>query len=284
MDEKLLAELTDETGGLMEHLISRHALAKIQELPRIASNHEEAKNIIMKGTTIPAALYNGGGFIACERYATFQSGEVASPVTIKVAVLDEDLAAGAAGELSAIQELFKISEIEFYNALKKRDGKPLPLPTKIAKISAILKKFAPVALQGGPFATPLLVGYEQKEKRSKIFEVTPLGMVVDWTYRGYATIGSGRSALVVQKTVVDLVHKKHPTDLTRDEALDGLILYPLLHTYETDGASGFDMHRDVWPLVMEVTASGINPLEKEEVKERVLRIVSTLPKTRDERR
>jgi|GEM_PF-3449696 20S proteasome alpha/beta subunit len=286
-NEKLLDELINGTISLGEYLIAQHTIAGMKDTPRIAPNFEEAKKIINKATTVISALHGeGGAFIACDRYATIMSPslmETVIPIVHKVAILDDDLACGVAGSMSMAMELLVVAELEFYNALKRRDGKPLPLATKVFKIASFLRQFAPLAMQGGPFATPLLVGYERKEKKFKILELDPMGMTIDWTYKGHHTMGSGRSGMIAQKSRIDKAGK-HPDQFTREQALEDLILYPLLHTYEADPGSGFDMHRDVWPLVIEVTAAGASFIPKEEVKERVLHIVSTLPKTRDERR
>ena len=206
------------------------------------------------GTTVLGLKYADGVIMAGDRRAT--SGyTVADPKMRKVFAADDYSAiaiAGAAGQAIEMVKLFQL-ELEHY---EKITGDRLSLEGKANRLAQMIRSNFPLAMQG-LVVVPLFGGFDLGRGEGRIFYYDATGG--RWEEDDYQTTGSGG------QPAKNSLKKRWRPGLARDEALR-VAVEALVDAAEDDVATGGpDVARKIFPIAVDVTASGASDVAEDEV-------------------
>jgi proteasome beta subunit len=201
------------------------------------------------GTTIVAAVFDGGVVMAGDRRAT--AGNVISQRDIEKVLRSDEFScvgiAGVAGIGLEVVRLFQV-ELEHY---EKLEGRSLSLEGKVNRLSGLIRGNLGAAMQG-LVAVPIFAGYDEETERGRIFSYDVTGGCYE--EQRFASIGSGsvfaRGAL-----------KKLYRDGMSSEDVVLACMQALYDAADDDSATGGpDLTRRIYPVVGIVTADGFQRL------------------------
>jgi len=211
------------------------------------------------GTTIVAAIFDGGVVIAGDRRATM--GNIIAQRDIeKVFVTDDYSAAGIAGTAGLAVEAVRLFTVELQH-YEKLEGVQLTFDGKANKLASMIRGNLGAALQGLSYV-PLFAGYDldaaDPAHAGRIVSYDVVGGRYD-EYLGYAAVGSGS---VFAKSSLK---KRH--DPTADaDAVVRSVVEALYDAADDDSATGGpDTIRGIHPIVVTITAEGAVKLPAEDV-------------------
>lgn len=200
------------------------------------------------GTTIVAAVFDGGVVIGGDRRATM-GNLIAQRDIEKVYATDAHSAIGIAGAAGIALEMVRLFQIELEH-YEKIEGTTLSLHGKANRLSAMLKGNLSIALQGLA-VLPLYVGYDQDKgdaEAGRIFSYDVTGGCYEEQF--FHAIGSG--SMFAKSSLKKLWHK----DMTAEEAERALI-ESLYDAADDDTATGGpDLTRGLFPILYTITAAG----------------------------
>ncbi|MCZ6680662.1 MAG: proteasome subunit beta [Candidatus Poribacteria bacterium] len=211
---------------------------------------------LLEGTTILAAVYNGGVLIAGDRQATagFQVGERRIEKVYEVDTHSAIAIAGVAGPSIDMAQLFQV-QVEYY---EKVEGSSLSLEGKANYLSNMVKQNLGMALQGWVII-PIFAGYDLKRKQGKVFKYDVTGGRYDES-EYYATGSGGKDAQTTLK-------KLYRPDMSRDEIVK-IVVEALWDAADEDlGTGGPDFIREIFPTVKLINQTGISDVPDSEIKE-----------------
>ncbi|MDH6130861.1 proteasome beta subunit [Kitasatospora sp. MAA4] len=206
------------------------------------------------GTTIVAAVFDGGVVIAGDRRATM--GNVIAQRDIeKVFPADEYSAVGIAGTAGLAVEMVRLFQLELEH-YEKIEGAVLSLEGKANRLTTMIRGNLGMAMQGLA-VVPLFAGYDLDLGRGRIFSYDVTGGRSE--ERGFTATGSG--SVFARGSL----KKLYRDDLTADQAAT-LVVQALYDAADDDSATGGpDMARKIFPIVSLITEDGFRRLSDDEV-------------------
>ncbi|ARF81062.1 proteasome subunit beta [Kitasatospora aureofaciens] len=213
------------------------------------------------GTTIVAAVFDGGVVIAGDRRATM--GNVIAQRDIeKVFPADEYSAVGIAGTAGLAVEMVRLFQLELEH-YEKIEGTTLSLEGKANRLTSMIRGNLGMAMQGLA-VVPVFAGYDLDRGRGRIFNYDVTGGRSE--ERGFAATGSGS---VFARGSLKKLYRE---DLTAEQAVT-LVVQALYDAADDDSATGGpDLARKIFPIVSLITEDGFRRLTDAEVAETVVAI------------
>ncbi|MGE7436231.1 proteasome subunit beta [Kitasatospora sp. NPDC001175] len=208
------------------------------------------------GTTIVAAVFEGGVVIAGDRRATM--GNVIAQRDIeKVFPADEYSAVGIAGTAGLAVEMVRLFQLELEH-YEKIEGTGLSLEGKANRLTTMIRGNLGMAMQGLA-VVPIFAGYDLDLGRGRIFSYDVTGGRSK--ERGFAATGSG--SMFARGSM----KKLYRDGMTADQAAT-LVVQALYDAADDDSATGGpDFARKIFPIVSQITEDGFRRLSEEEVAE-----------------
>ncbi|MFD0401277.1 proteasome subunit beta [Kitasatospora sp. NPDC127121] len=208
------------------------------------------------GTTIVAAVFDGGVVIAGDRRATM-GNVIAQRDMEKVFPADEYSAVGIAGTAGLAIEMVRLFQLELEH-YEKIEGAVLSLEGKANRLTAMIRGNLGMAMQGLA-VVPLFAGYDLDLGRGRIFNYDVTGGRSE--ERGFAATGSG--SVFARGSM----KKLYRDGLTADQAAT-LVVQALYDAADDDSATGGpDLARKIFPIVSLITEEGFRRLTDAEVTE-----------------
>ncbi|RKE22767.1 proteasome subunit beta [Streptomyces sp. TLI_171] len=206
------------------------------------------------GTTIVAAVFDGGVVIAGDRRATM--GNVIAQRDIeKVFPADEYSAVGIAGTAGLAVEMVRLFQLELEH-YEKIEGAVLSFEGKANRLTTMIRSNLAMAMQGLA-VVPVFAGFDLDLGRGRIFTYDVTGGRSE--ERGFAATGSG--SVFARGSM----KKLYRDDLTGDQAAM-LAVQALYDAADDDSATGGpDLARKIYPIVSLITESGFRRLTEDEV-------------------
>ncbi|WP_354643402.1 proteasome subunit beta [Kitasatospora camelliae] len=206
------------------------------------------------GTTIVAAVFDGGVVIAGDRRATM--GNVIAQRDIeKVFPADEYSAVGIAGTAGLAVEMVRLFQLELEH-YEKIEGTVLSLEGKANRLTTMIRSNLAMAMQGLA-VVPMFAGYDLDLGRGRIFTYDVTGGRSE--ERGFAATGSG--SVFARGSM----KKLYRDDLSPQQAAT-LVVQALYDAADDDSATGGpDLARKIFPIVSQITDDGFRRLSDEEV-------------------
>jgi proteasome beta subunit len=205
-------------------------------------------------TTIVAVTFPGGVVMAGDRRATM--GNIIAQRDIeKVFPADEYSCVGIAGAAGIAVELVRLFQVELEH-YEKIEGTTLSIDGKANRLAAMIRSNLPMAMQGLA-VVPLFAGYDLETCEGRIFSYDVTGG--RYEEHAYHSVGSGslfaRGAL----------KKLHRVEMPEPDAVTACV-QALYDAADDDSATGGpDMTRNIFPVVVVVTAGGLRRLPDDEV-------------------
>ncbi|MEV4555646.1 proteasome subunit beta [Kitasatospora sp. NPDC049285] len=206
------------------------------------------------GTTIVAAVFDGGVVIAGDRRATM--GNVIAQRDIeKVFPADEYSAVGIAGTAGLAVEMVRLFQLELEH-YEKIEGAVLSFEGKANRLTTMIRSNLAMAMQGLA-VVPVFAGYDLDLGRGRIFTYDVTGGRSE--ERGFAATGSG--SVFARGSM----KKLYRDDLTAEQAAM-LSVQALYDAADDDSATGGpDLARKIFPIVSVITEDGFRRLDEDEV-------------------
>jgi proteasome beta subunit len=211
---------------------------------------------IPHGTTIIAAIFDGGVVMAGDRRAT-AGNMIAQRDIEKVFRSDEYSAIGIAGVAGIGVELARLFQVELEH-YEKLEGRALSLEGKANRLAGLVRANLGGAMQG-LVVVPLFAGFDEARERGRIFSYDVAGGRYE-EHRFYS-VGSGsvfaRGAL----------KKLYRDDMPADEVIMAC-MEALYDAADDDSATGGpDVARRIYPIVATITVDGFDRLSEERAGE-----------------
>jgi proteasome beta subunit len=218
---------------------------------------------IAHGTTIVAAICDGGVVMAGDRRAT--AGNMISQRDIeKVFRGDEFSCAGIAGVAGIGIDLLRLFSVELEH-YEKLEGRMLSLEGKANRLAGLVKSNLGAAMQG-LVAVPLLAGFDLETGRGRIYNFDVAGG--KYEEQRFASIGSG--SVFARGSL-----KKLYRDGMSAEDVVLVLMQALYDAADDDSATGGpDMSRRIYPSIAIVTADGYDRLSDEQARRYAEAVVS----------
>ncbi|MGW3077722.1 proteasome subunit beta [Kitasatospora sp. NPDC001132] len=208
------------------------------------------------GTTIVAAVFDGGVVIAGDRRATM-GNVIAQRDMEKVFPADEFSAVGIAGTAGLAIEMVRLFQLELEH-YEKIEGTTLSLEGKANRLTTMIRGNLGMAMQGLA-VVPLFAGYDLDLGRGRIFNYDVTGGRSE--ERGFTATGSGS---VFARGSMKKLYRE---DLTADQAVT-MVVQALYDAADDDSATGGpDLARKIFPIVSLITEDGFRRLTEAEVTE-----------------
>ncbi|MEU3568286.1 proteasome subunit beta [Kitasatospora sp. NPDC036755] len=208
------------------------------------------------GTTIVAAIFDGGVVIAGDRRATM-GNVIAQRDMEKVFPADEFSAVGIAGTAGLAIEMVRLFQLELEH-YEKIEGTTLSLEGKANRLTTMIRGNLGMAMQGLA-VVPLFAGYDLDLGRGRIFNYDVTGGRSE--ERGFTATGSG--SVFARGSMKKLFRE----DLTADQAVT-MVVQALYDAADDDSATGGpDLARKIFPIVSLITEDGFRRLTEAEVTE-----------------
>jgi len=203
-------------------------------------------------TTVVALTYRDGLVMAGDRRATMGHAIVGREME-KVYPADAFTAIGVAGTAGPALDLVRLYQLELEH-YEKVEGTALSLEGKANRLGAMLRGRLGLAMRGLA-VLPVLGGFEAGHARIFSFDITG----GHYQERDYTAAGSGA---VFAKGSLKKLHK--PTATARVAVRTGI--RALMDAAEDDAATaGPDFSREIWPVVVQVSAKGYHRLDPAEL-------------------
>ncbi len=205
-------------------------------------------------TTVIAVRFNAGVVMVGDRQAT--GAYIASRDVRKIEAADRYTALAISGSAARGMELLKIAQLSFEHYEKMTDS-ALSLEGKANYLSPIVQRNN---LTSPLTVVPLLAGWDESHLEGRIFEYDGAGGCYERL--DFATIGSGSP---FAEGTLRLGFREN---FEREEALD-LGALALYEAGDNDpGTGGPDFVRNIFPMMIVVSADGFQELPAAEVGER----------------
>jgi proteasome beta subunit len=208
------------------------------------------------GTTIVALRYRDGVLMAGDRRAT--TGNIIAQRDIqKVFPADEYSVIGIAGTAGLAIELVRLYQVELEH-YEKIEGASLSLDGKANRLSSLLRSNLGLAMQGLA-VVPLLAGFDLVKNHGRIFSYDVTGG--RYEEHDFYAVGSGSH--FARGSLKKLFALDHDLDSAVRAAVESLY-----DAADDDSATGGpDINRGIYPLVYEVSKSGVREVPPDSVVE-----------------
>lgn len=206
------------------------------------------------GTTIVALRYRDGVLMAGDRRAT--TGNIIAQRDIqKVFPADEYSVIGIAGTAGLAIELVRLYQVELEH-YEKIEGASLSLDGKANRLSSLLRSNLGLAMQGLA-VVPLLAGFDLVQNQGRIFSYDVTGG--RYEEHDFYAVGSGSH--FARGSLKKLFALDHDLDSAVRAAVESLY-----DAADDDSATGGpDINRGIYPLVYEVSRSGVREVPPDSV-------------------
>ena len=228
---------------------------------RPAPSHEVSRDLSTAidaphGTTIVALRYRDGVLMAGDRRAT--TGNIIAQRDIqKVFPADEYSVIGIAGTAGLAIELVRLYQVELEH-YEKIEGASLSLDGKANRLSSLLRSNLGLAMQGLA-VVPLLAGFDLVKNHGRIFSYDVTGG--RYEEHDFYAVGSGSH--FARGSLKKLFALDHDLDSAVRAAVESLY-----DAADDDSATGGpDINRGIYPLVYEVSKSGVREVPPDSVVE-----------------
>jgi proteasome beta subunit len=229
--------------------------------PNLLPSHVNHMDAVPHGTTIVAALFDGGVVMAGDRRAT--AGNLIASRDIEKVFASDDYSlvgiAGAAGLAIEIVRLYQV-ELEHY---EKIEGTQLTLDGKANRLATMIRGNLPQAMQGLA-VVPLFAGFDidagsdSSDRAGRIYSFDVTGG--RYPEQNYASVGSG--SLFARGALKKLWRPA----LDRD-AVVRVVVEALYDAADDDSATGGpDVTRNIYPVVMLATEGGTQRIDDVELR------------------
>lgn len=217
------------------------------------------------GTTIVAAAFDSGVVMAGDRRATM-GNLIAQRDIEKVFGADDQSIVGIAGVAGLAIELVRLFQVELQH-YEKIEGLALSLDGKANRLGALVRGNLAMALQGMA-VIPMLAGWDAERRQGRIFGYDATGGRYEET--GFHAVGSGAAF------ARGSLKKTHSVNQDEQAAIASVIR-SLYDAADDDAATGGpDLARNIFPVVMTATASGVRQLPTAEVADLTTRVLEML--------
>lgn len=207
------------------------------------------------GTTVLGLKFGGGVVFAGDRRAT-EGFAIADDKIEKVFAADDYAViaiAGAAGQAVEIVKMFQL-ELEHY---EKITGDRLSLEGKANRLGQMIRGNFPLALQG-LVVVPLFGGYDVRRAEGRLFYYDATGG--RWEEEDFHATGSGG------RPAKSSLKKRWRPDMGRDEAVQVAVEALVDASQEDVATGGPDPARGIFPVVLIVTAGGVERVSDGDVR------------------
>ncbi|GAA4838908.1 proteasome subunit beta [Actinomycetospora corticicola] len=229
-------------------------------LPTARGVTPEVAGGVPHGTTIVAAVYDGGVVIAGDRRATM--GNLISQRDMqKVYITDDYSAAGIAGTAGLAVEAIRLFAVDLEH-YEKLEGVGLTFDGKSNRLASMIRGNLGAAMQGLSYV-PLFAGYDldavDPARAGRIVSYDVVGGRYE-EHGGYAAVGSG--SLFARSSL----KKLHDVSADRDTTVRNTV-EALYDAADDDSATGGpDTVRNIFPIVVAIDAQGAVQLPADEVQ------------------
>jgi proteasome beta subunit len=234
--------------------------------PDLLPKSQHASELAPHGTTIVAAVYDGGVLMAGDRRATM-GNLIAQRDIEKVFAADDYSLIGVAGTAGIGVEVVRLYQVELEH-YEKIEGTQLTLDGKANRLSTMIRGNLGMALQGLA-VVPLFAGFDEAAADPSVagkiysFDVTGGRQLEQY----YDAIGSGS---VFAK---GSLKKRWRSGMTRDEVIQAAV-ESLYDAADDDSATGGpDLTRQIYPIVRLAEAEGTSRVADAELEPMVRAIV-----------
>jgi proteasome beta subunit len=250
-------------SGLLRHAHSSGSSSFAEFLstaaPDLLPRRGAAADLVPHGTTIVAALFDGGVVMAGDRRATM-GNLIAQRDIEKVFATDEFSLVGIAGAAGLAVEIVRLYQVELEH-YEKIEGTQLTLDGKANRLATMIRGNLGQAMQGLA-VVPLFAGFDidapdpTQGGRIYSFDVTG-GRYPEQYYDG---VGSG--SLFAKSSLKKLW--RPGLDLT---SAVRVVVEALFDAADDDSATGGpDLTRQIYPVVMTATADGTTRIPDSELE------------------
>jgi proteasome beta subunit len=206
------------------------------------------------GTTIVAAASAAGVVMAGDRRATM-GNVIAQRDMEKVFQADEYSCVGIAGSAGFAVEMVRLFQVELEH-YEKIEGTTLSLDGKANRLSTMIRNNLPMAMQGLA-VLPLFAGYDLETETGRIFSYDITG----GRYEEHSFHGVGSGSVFARAALKKLFRD----DMAEPDAVLACV-QALYDAADDDSATGGpDLTRQIFPVVVAVTADGFRRLPDDEV-------------------
>jgi len=207
-------------------------------------------------TTIVAATYDGGVVMAGDRRATM-GAMIAHREIEKVFPADEFSAVGIAGTAGIAVELVRLFQLELEH-YEKIEGTLLSLDGKANRLATMIRSNLGLAIQGLA-VVPLFAGYDLDRGVGRIFSYDITGG--RYEEHDYHAVGSG--SVFARGSL----KKRWRAAMSAEEAIRTTV-ESLVDAADDDSATGGpDTVRQIWPIVVTVSAEGYQRVPESVLRE-----------------
>jgi proteasome beta subunit len=207
------------------------------------------------GTTVLGLKFRGGMLMAGDRRAT-EGYAIADDRMDKVFAADDFSTIAIAGVAGMAVEMVKLFQLELEH-YEKITGDRLSLEGKANRLAQMIRGNFPLAVQG-LVVVPLFGGFDDRRGEGRIFYYDATGG--RWEERDFHTTGSGgRPARTSLK-------KRWRPDMDRDEAMRVAVEALVDASQEDVATGGVDPTRGIYPLILVVTAEGVQEVPVSDVQ------------------
>jgi proteasome beta subunit len=207
------------------------------------------------GTTVLGLKFRGGMLMAGDRRAT-EGYAIADDRMDKVFAADDFSTIAIAGVAGMAVEMVKLFQLELEH-YEKITGDRLSLEGKANRLAQMIRGNFPLAVQG-LVVVPLFGGFDDRRGEGRIFYYDATGG--RWEERDFHTTGSGgRPARTSLK-------KRWRPDMERDEAVRVAVEALVDASQEDVATGGVDPTRGIYPLILVVTAEGVQEVPVSDVQ------------------
>jgi proteasome beta subunit len=258
--------------GLLRHATSSGSSSFTEFLSSAAPQllpqpHSYGHDLAPHGTTIAAALFDGGVVMAGDRRATM-GNLIAQRDIEKVFASDDYSLVGIAGTAGLAIEIVRLYQVELEH-YEKIEGTQLTLDGKANRLATMIRGNLGQAMQGLA-VVPLFAGYDidaaDPASAGRIYSFDVTGGRYPEQY--YDAIGSG--SLFAKSALKKLWRP----GLDAASAVQ-IVLEALFDAADDDSATGGpDLTRRIYPVVMLATASGTSRVGDDELEAAVRTILA----------
>jgi proteasome beta subunit len=215
------------------------------------------------GTTIVAAVCNGGVVMAGDRRAT--AGNMISQRDIeKVFRSDEFSCVGISGVAGIGVEVVRLFQVELEH-YEKLEGRSLSLEGKANRLAGLVRSNLGAAMQG-LVAVPLLAGFDEEVGKGRIFSYDVAG----GRYEEHRFFSIGSGSVFARGALKKLYRDGMPAE---DVVL--ACMQALYDAADDDSATGGpDLTRRIYPVIATVTEDGFERLADEDAGRYAQAVVS----------
>ena len=217
---------------------------------------------VRHGTTIMAITFAGGVITVADRQVTSGSS-VSNLEAEKIVAADEYCCIGTSGTAALGVEIARLYQMELEH-YEKIEGHSLTLEGKANRLSRLIRDNLAMLMQGLA-VVPILTGYDLDKGTGRIFSYDPLGGRQE--ERNFFAVGSGSIF------ALGALKKMYGDGMDEDDAV-ATCLQAVYDAGQQDiYTMGFDISRNVFPVVYLTTEEGNRRLSSDDVGDRMRLVI-----------